>query len=222
MTTGLYTRRRPPPVIIKLPALISTTQLAIDRRSQRGCSSTSTVVERCPVLSEDSASMTDMGMISAARRALTASLLNLIVPSRGAERSLLCAAVIPAETPAIRGVKYRQDLCKQRYEGNSWSWLTRHWGCRRAGMPSRRPHAEERTAPAEMDKVRGSLAHRLSEPNQSMVWSWRSTVGTGLGLIRTRTLSPCCSSCRCLPSKHTHAEHLQRPAQAFPRLGASF
>jgi len=53
-----------------------------------------------------------------------------------------------------------------------------------------------------------------------MVWSWRSTVGTGLGLMRTRTLSPCSSSCRCLPSKHTHAEHLQRAGKEQLTLGA--
>ncbi len=34
-------------------------------------------------------------------------------------------------------------------------------------------------------------------------------VGTGLALMRTRTLSPLSSSCRCLPSKHTHADALR-------------
>lgn len=47
--------------------------------------------------------------------------------------------------------------------------------------------------------------HRSSDVNQSAVWSVLEMVGTGLVDMRTRTTSPRCSSCRCLPSKQTQA-----------------
>lgn len=72
------------------------------------------------------------------------------------------------------------------------------------------------TAPAEMERYQfmvspvqaagdgcGYKLHGSSY--QSVVKSVRLMVGTGFSLILIKTLSPWCSSCRALPSKHTQA-----------------